>query len=383
MKNLFVAIVATLAVSSSVPEARAQIDVITAGGAKPGFISSVNCAKCHLDIHTYWKDSMHAGALSDNIFQAAFMLALKDRGDKVREICLDCHAPTTTVTNDTMMKLPITSEAITCDFCHRISSLNLEGKQAKVTLTTGAEKYGPLAAGKVADSHPSVQSGLFTDSKICATCHQWSNAQGVAIFDTYREWLNGPYAAKGVNCQSCHMPLVEGAIVAGKGKEERQMINSHNLSGGHSIVQVASAGKVKVVSVSQVPGGLHAMVEVSNAASGHMIPTGIPSRALVLEAQLVDSKGAVVESDEYIFEKVILDKDHNRLTSDADIILNGAIVSKDNRIPPGGSVRIPFDFAASPRQKYLIRATLRYSYKPLVLKEEEISIGMGSDSKSP
>ncbi|MBI4832262.1 MAG: hypothetical protein HY801_12085 [Candidatus Lindowbacteria bacterium] len=363
--------------------AHAQIDAVTSSGAKPEFSPSVNCAKCHLDIHTYWKDSMHAGALSDNIFQAAFMLAIRDNGDSVRQICLDCHAPTTAVTNDIMLKLPVSSEAVTCDFCHRISALNLEGKQAKVTLTAGAEKLGPLKPGKSAKSHPSVQSSLFTDSKICATCHQWSNAQGVAIFDTYREWLNGPYAAKGVNCQSCHMPLVEGSIVVGKRDESRQMINSHNLSGGHSIVQVASAAKVRVASVAQVPGGLHAIVEVSNVASGHMIPTGMPSRALVLDVQLVDSKGIVVESEKHTFERVVLDKDHNVLTSDADIILNGAVVSKDNRIAPGGAVQVSFDFAASARQKYLIRATLQYSYKPLVLKEEEIHIGMGSDTKSP
>jgi hypothetical protein len=179
------------------------------------------------------------------------------------------------------------------------------------------------------------------------------------------------------------MPLVEGSFVTGKSKRAGEKINSHNLSGGHSIEQVASAAKVRIASVSPVAGGLHVVVEVSNVGSGHMIPTGIPSRALVLEVQLLDSKGSLVETEKHTFRKVILDSQHNELTSDADIILNGALISKDNRIPPGGTVAVPFDFAAAAGQKYLVRATLRYTYRPLVLREEEINIEMGSDSKRP
>jgi hypothetical protein len=142
---------------------------------------------------------------------------------------------------------------------------------------------------------------------------------------------------------------------------------------------VSSAAKVRIASLARVASGLRAVVEVSNVGSGHMIPTGLPSRQLILEVQLLDSSGTVVETEKYMFAKRILDADHDTLTSDADMILNGAIISKDNRIPPGETVSIPFDFAASPQKKYLVKATLRYSYRPLVLKEEEINIEMGSD----
>lgn len=361
-----------------------QIEVVPDPSGKPDFESTVSCAKCHRDIYNYWKDSLHANALEDYIFQAAFMHALKSEGDKAREICLDCHAPTSVVTNDLMMELPITTEAVTCDFCHRISSVELKEGGAKVTLTSGAEKYGPWepSGSEDANAHPSVRLELFAKSELCATCHQWTNSHGIAIFDTYREWLNGPFSKKGVHCQNCHMPLVEGSITE-KPMPGREKINSHNLSGGHSIAQVASAATVRIASVRRVSGGIHAEVEVSNVGSGHMIPTGIPTRTLVLEIQLVNAKNEVVETERHVFRRVILDKDYNELTSDADIILEGARISKDNRVPPGETVVVPFDFAASPNTDYSVKATLYYRYFPVVLKEEMINIEMASDSKGP
>ena len=382
MRYLSTVIVA-LAIAMTGFGAEAQIEVATDSGAEPGFESSLSCAKCHLDIYNYWKESLHAQALDDHIFQAAYMLALKEKGDGIRKTCLGCHAPTTAFTDDSMEKLPITAEAVTCDFCHRISEIDISSGTAKVTLTSGDEKYGPLEPTDSEKSHPSVRSELFTDSKLCATCHQWSNAQGVPIFDTYREWLDGPYSKKGVHCQNCHMPLVEGSLVTGGARNPGKKINSHNLSGGHSIVQVASAADVRVASVTYVPGGLRAIVEVTNKGSGHMIPTGIPSRELLLEVQLVDSKGIVRETAKHIFMNVIVDKQHRELTADADIIIDGAMISKDNRIPPGETVAIPFHFAASSKTRYMVKATLSYRYTPLVLKKEEIKIEMGRDAKSP
>jgi hypothetical protein len=342
-------------------------------------MSSVLCAKCHIDIHNYWKDSLHAHALDDYIFQAAFMQALSQKGDSIRKVCLGCHAPTVAITGDVMVNLPITKEAITCDFCHRISEAHIKEDGGSVNITSGDEKYGPLKPEKIEDVHPSKHSPLFEDSKLCAVCHQWSNEYGVPIFDTYREWANGPYSKKSIHCQECHMPLVQGSLVSKKVGEGTGKINSHNLSGGHSIVQVSSAASIRIASISRVTGGVEAVVEISNTSSGHMIPTGIPSRRLILEVQLMDSKGTIIETEKRIFGKTVVDKNHSPLTNDADIILNGATISKDNRIPPGETVTIPFNFAASPQKKYLVKAILRYSFSPLVLKEEEINIEMGTD----
>lgn len=388
MKRLSAVLIA-LAIMTLLRPAQAQIDIKTDSGSAPNFESSVSCAKCHRDIYNYWKESLHAHALDNQIFQAAFMVVLKEVGNGVRELCLGCHAPTAAISGDLKTKLPVSKEAVTCDFCHRISDVDIEGHAASVTLTSGDVKYGPLEPSGKFDSsdkkaaHPSVQSDLFTDSKLCATCHQWTNEHGVAIFDTYREWQKGPYPEKGIHCQNCHMPLVEGSLVTGKAAREGDKINSHNLSGGHSIVQVASAAEVKIVSVERVPGGIRAAVAVTNVGSGHMIPTGIPSRSLVLDVQLLDAGGGVVETATHEFRKIVVDENHHELTNDADIILKGAAIAKDNRIPPGETIEVPFHFAASAKKKYLVRATLSYRYTPLILKKEEIYIEMGSDLMSP
>jgi hypothetical protein len=383
MRYLFAVLVALTIALSCFP-AQAQIEIITDSGSAPEFSSSVSCAKCHHDIYNYWKESLHAHALDDHIFQAAFMVAIKEKGNGIRDLCLGCHAPLSVISGDVKTESPMSEEAVTCDFCHRISDIDIPNGVAKVTLTTGDEKYGPLKPSSKANdkTHPSVQSDLFTDSKICATCHQWTNENGVAIFDTYREWQNGPYQKEGIHCQNCHMPLVEGSLVRDKGSKQDK-INSHNLSGGHSIVQVASAASVSIASIEPVLGGLRAVVEVTNKGSGHMIPTGIPSRSLVLDVQLLDAAGNVVETATQEFRKIVVDENGAELKRDADIILKGAGISKDNRIPPGETVAVPFHFAASSKKKYLIRATLSYRYSPLVLKEEEISIEMGSDTASP
>ena len=47
------------------------------------------------------------------------------------------------------------------------------------------------------------------DSRFCASCHQFDMAtaiNGKPLQNTYREWLESPYAEQGISCQSCHMP---------------------------------------------------------------------------------------------------------------------------------------------------------------------------------
>ena len=101
MKYFFAVLIA-LAVAVFTLEAGAQMEIKTDPDSPPEFSSSVSCAKCHRDFYNYWKESLHAHALDDQIFQAALMMALKQKGDETRKLCLGCHAPTTLVTGDTM-----------------------------------------------------------------------------------------------------------------------------------------------------------------------------------------------------------------------------------------------------------------------------------------
>ena len=59
-------------------------------------------------------------------------------------------------------------------------------------------------------AHPSVKlEPLLRDSRFCASCHQFDETtavNGKPLQNTYREWLDSPYAEQGKTCQHCHMP---------------------------------------------------------------------------------------------------------------------------------------------------------------------------------
>lgn len=41
-------------------------------------------------------------------------------------------------------------------------------------------------------------------SQFCASCHQFS-FWGTPIYESFKEWLESPYPAQAIECQSCHM----------------------------------------------------------------------------------------------------------------------------------------------------------------------------------
>ena len=58
-------------------------------------VASATCGKCHEDIYNVWRESVHAGAFNDPIFQAGLAQAISMEGSEVAETCLTCHSPGT------------------------------------------------------------------------------------------------------------------------------------------------------------------------------------------------------------------------------------------------------------------------------------------------
>jgi hypothetical protein len=65
------------------------------------YTSARTCGECHADIYNSWKNSLHAFSMTDPIFDAAYMQALKVGGDEARRLCLQCHAPMAVENGDT------------------------------------------------------------------------------------------------------------------------------------------------------------------------------------------------------------------------------------------------------------------------------------------
>jgi hypothetical protein len=123
----------------------------------PGEISVDDCGSCHEAVQIQWAGSTHARALSDPIFQEAW-LAQGNSPD-----CLTCH---TTGFN------PVTKhyeqEGIACVTCH----------------------------SPIAEEHPLQLMPTNPSSRLCGECH----------LDTYEEWEMSGHGQKELACIRCHNP---------------------------------------------------------------------------------------------------------------------------------------------------------------------------------
>jgi len=348
------------------------------------------CAQCHTDIHKMWTNGMHAQAYDDPIFQASFLQAFFETKGETTASCLRCHDPTSYIGNDFNVKRDIIGDGVTCDFCHTIAEVKLDSPESPFIKTSGKVKTGPYTTTQPS-VHTTQRKEFFKKSELCGGCHQLRAKTGVLIIGTYEEWRESPYASEGVECQDCHMPIQkEKMIVSGDVKAPKRDVNLHDLAGGHSIEQVKTALKVKVKEVKREGSILRVGVEVANVGSGHKVPTGTPSRRLLLKVVVRDKSGRLYLEDEKVFEKVLMDENKEILKEDHDLFLRAARIYYDNRLSPKEvrevwySFTIPYkDLLQNYEQKLFIEAKAMYQYLPRVLAPRRMEMEVASDVKWP
>jgi len=345
------------------------------------FASSASCKQCHGDIYESWKNSLHAQSLSDPVFKAAYIESYYQTAGESKALCLKCHAPIARENGDYDLKLPITQEGITCDFCHSVTDVKIGTVGNEFILDSSNTKHGPLKNPTKTKSHASTYSPLHLSAKFCGGCHEYINEHGVSVMSTFSEWKNGPYEKKGITCQNCHMPLVEGDAVTDGTKNSSRRINSHDIAGGHNIKQLQKALKIKVEKIiKEANNKIIVRVSITNVGSGHRVPTGIPSRKVLLKVSLTQN-GKVRGYEKREYRKELLDINGNIITNDADLMGTSAVqVGFDNRIFPKEKREEAFVFfVPDSNVKLKAVAKLSYSYKPLLLTEEEITVELGKD----
>lgn len=350
------------------------------------YTSSKVCAPCHGDIYNRWKSSRHALSVENPIFKAAYMEAYRDSAGEAKYLCLRCHAPTTMVTKDYEVKKEITKEGITCDFCHTVRNVNLNNSVSPFHVEPGLTKRGSLRDAS-SPVHQVDYSELHDSSQFCAGCHEYRTQDGLPITSTYTEWKNSPYPGEGKHCQFCHFPQLEGKVVSPTVKETKgRFINEHALA--HSTSDLKKAVKVEIVDVKRIGGRLRVLVEVTNVGSGHMVPTGLPSRQLILKVEVKAVKNTRRELSQIqetrIYQKVLVNEGGKRLTRDSEIMLKSGklTIVQDNRLAPRERRREEFNFSVPPGTGVLVKAQLDYFYKPVVLGETEMRVEMDQDEKS-
>lgn len=335
-----------------------------------GYTSAAVCGSCHVDIYDSWKNSLHAFSLTDPVFEAAFMFAIRDGGDEARRLCLRCHAPLTIANGDFELREEVTREGVSCDFCHTVVAVDVDNSEKPFTLEPGVVKRSVLRNAE-SPAHQVAYSKLHETAEFCGACHNYVAPNGARIMTTYDEWRAGPYAREGKPCQHCHMARRVGQVVSADVKEASGThIHLHDLI--HDTDQLRSALTTQVLSATRKEGNLLVEVVVENIGSGHMVPTGVPSREVVLTVEVEAGKRRA--SQERRYHKVLVDKDGTVLRRDFEALLRGAAVVADNRLAPREKRVERFIFAVADRGTVKVSATLSYEYTPVVLDQRDINI---------
>lgn len=342
--------------------------------------SSDTCKACHEEIYFHWKNGMHSMSLEDPIFKAAYMESYFNTAGEAKYACLPCHAPITLINRDFDLKQEITKEGVSCDFCHSIKNVNLANRDNRFEFETGKIKRGPLAKD-ASPAHETQASDLFKSSELCAACHEYTNDHGVSILGTYSEWKESSQAKEGIQCQNCHMPLVTGDIVKPNVKASTsKKINLHAISASHSTEQLQKALKIKIEDIYEENEVMQVTVAVTNVGSGHMVPTGIPSRKLILSVAIQTPNEHFHQQRTY--QRILLDESGNEIKKECDVFLKSARVASDTRLRPKETRRERFVFVKPKNKKMTVTAQVEYLYKTNILQPTEIRVKMAEDVKT-
>ncbi len=252
-------------------------------------LAAPQCARCHAKQYREWEGSRHRGAMSPGI--RAQMMGMRD----VEALaCLRCHAPL--AEQRTLITSPLREQAVSCAGCH----------------VRGFTRHGPPNVSPSLlpiPGYPLTTLGIYERSDLCLPCHQLpprTAVQGRPLLDTYREWLEGPYMARGVECQHCHMPNRE--------HEWKGIHDSHTFRQG-----IALTGRAHVKD-----GAVTVVAELANVGAGHYLPT-TPTPAAWIIVELVDARGKLIEGAS------------SEMRIGRDISFDGGKWTEhaDTRIPPG------------------------------------------------
>jgi Cytochrome c554 and c-prime len=331
-----------------------------------GFTGHEGCGSCHQDIHKAWSESAHARAVSDPAFRAGVEESVTKHGEDSKRLCLTCHAPTTFVTHATNLQDPLVREGITCDFCHSVKSVDLSRTDNPFEIVVGPVKYGPFEYAP-SPAHQTALSVLHRNKPtLCAGCHEYKTVGGFPALTTYSEWTQGPYPALGVSCQDCHMALVQGSTARKdvKIREEGsyRFINLHRLVGGGSLGQLRRGVDLEVLTAEARGDSGIVEVEIVNSAAGHKVPTGLPSKQLVLTVKAL-AGGKETFSESRVYQRKVVDEKGQPIRSDGDLFMAASREEADNRIAPKEKRRETFRFPISAGTMQA-EITLTYRYSP-------------------
>jgi mono/diheme cytochrome c family protein len=277
------------------------------------------CTRCHAKQRREWKGSLHALAGSPGLLAQVARLGKRPAS---AESCQRCHAPLPEQlpriraghrggddTDRTYEDNPdfdddLRKEGINCASCH-----------VRKHIRNGPEM---LDDSKLLDlpGYQVNELAIYERSDFCVGCHQLPARialNGKPLLNTYREWLEGPYMRRGIQCQHCHMPNREHTFKGVHDKDTfRQGIKVETITG-----KSGSSGAVSV------------RTRVWNVGAGHYLPT-TPTPAAFVSIELVDGDGDGIKGafeEKRIGRHIVFGK-------------GGFSDLEDTRIPPGENLEL-------------------------------------------
>jgi hypothetical protein len=299
--------------------------------------------------------------MENPLFQDVLERAEQVGGTGARNLCLTCHAPTVAHTGDRALNNKASWEGVTCDYCHSVKSIEVQGDTARTIVKFDGVKTGPLGDA-TAPEHGTAYSDVHTSSLICAPCHQYENPRGFAVLTTYSEWEQSAQGLAGVNCQGCHMGETSANVVDPKVKRlARSTVNLHSMPGSRSVDQLNKAIRASV-NTERDGDGLTVQVELWNRGAGHMVPTGSPLRSLHLNVTV--SAGGKTQEQEKVYQRRVASDDGQELTREELVFLKASRTLEDTRLKPGERREEAFEFSLPANTAARVRTRLSYSYSP-------------------
>jgi len=261
---------------------------------------------CHTDFFRQWEQAMMSQAYThewDEIeyFKLAVPHAEKDpMVAEVKAGCNGCHSPIAYLAGDVPPPRPEknsrANESVSCDVCHSITGF--EGDTPynfNYIMNPGRSKYTARKGKILSPNHDIVVSELHKSGDFCGICHNEKSPYGVWVKSTHLEWKEGPYAAEGVQCQTCHMTQSEGrtASMGAKYPDAKQ----HLFHGAHDPGKVRGTIELRVhPDMREVEPGMPVKFTVAlfNQKTGHKFPTGsVEDRIVWLHVEATDAAGKV------------------------------------------------------------------------------------------
>ncbi len=356
---------------------RTKLSHAKTAGVKKGnaaILPAQECSKCHSDIFRNWKQSRHAAAYENPVFQTAYRKTWLEEGLAAARLCLPCHAPTVTITGDYTAAEVITREGVTCNFCHGVTAVEMPAVPAKGSGYSHGRDKQPASAAAANEMNQNKNHGAyFTEARPCAGCHDFENRHKVPIGTTWSEWRASSSATAGDHCQKCHMPLIAGRTANKDGRDE---MHDHSLA--TTLESMSGAVTAEIADITVSGNAVTASITIRNVKAGHFVPTGSPARSLVLEIRLMNAAGNVLETQKRIYRKTVTDRNGNEITSFDGAFLHAAAVTADNRIGPGESRTETVLFRTSPGENATVAAELYLLTTPAVAQREEMKIPLST-----